>query len=142
MVGSHRGSLPRWFFMKRSGGRLKRRIGVCAEGAKPVIKPRQAFVGPGLVVGSRWKETRSGLALFLGAIGFLDGGLGLLERREWNPYLEGTLRIQIEKMVLAANCFVRDALLVEELAEFSVDARVITTPERAQGIIGGPWGLA
>jgi len=86
-----------------------------AEVPKSGIEPRQTFVCPGQVVGSRWEKTRGGLALFLGAVGVLDGGLGLLETRERNADLEGALGVQIEEMVLAANRFVGNALLFEQL---------------------------
>lgn len=82
------------------------------------------------------------MALLLGAIGFFHGGLGFLKTRKGNANLEETLGVQVEKMVLAANRFVRDVLLIEELAELGVVARVISLPEGTQTVVGGLGALA
>lgn len=95
------------------------------------VQDRGEYARPRHIIFSRREEIGRRRRLLLAAVGVLHSGLGLLEGREWNPDLEGALRIQIEKMVLAANRSVRNALLVEELTELGVDARVVTLPECA-----------
>jgi hypothetical protein len=80
------------------------------------------------------KQTRGRLNFVVGAISFLDGGFSFFKEREGDADLEGALGIQIEQVICTANGFVRDALLVEEFAEFSVDARIVALPKSAKRI--------
>src|SRR5260370_38259238 len=99
-------------------------MGIRAGGAKRVIKPCQALACPRQAIGPGRKETRSGLNLLIGSVGILDGRLGFFEEREGDADLEGALGIQIEQEICTANGFVGAALLVEECAKLSEDARM------------------
>jgi len=83
---------------------------------------------------SIWEEYGSGRRPFIVTICFLDGCLGFFKIRKRDADLKSALGIQIEKMICAADGFVGDALLVEELAKFSVDAGVVTLPKGAKRI--------
>jgi hypothetical protein len=91
---------------------------------------------------SIWEEYGSGRRPFIVTICFLDGCLGFFKKRERDAHLKSAFGIQIEEMIFAADGFVWDALLVEELAEFSVDAGIVTLPKGAKRIFARFRGVS
>ena len=97
---------------------------------------------------SIWEEFGSGRRPVIVTICFLDGRLGCFKERERDADLKSVSGIQIEKMIRAADGFVRDASLVKEFAKFSVDTWIVTLPKGAKRIFprfrgvcrGTSWG--
>ena len=83
---------------------------------------------------SIWEEYGSGRRPVIVTICFLDGRLGFFKERERDADLKSASEIQIEEMICASNCLVRNACLVEEFAKFSVDAGIVALPKSANRI--------
>src|SRR6202158_2046539 len=81
------------------------------------------------------QEASGILLFFLRSIGILDRGFCLLELRNRNPDLEGAPGIQVEKMILAPDGPVRNAFLVEQFAEFRMNARIVPLPKGAKRVL-------
>ena len=75
-----------------------------------------------------------GIAFHTIYCGILDRGFCLLELRKRNPDLEGAPGIQVEKMILAPDGPVRNAFLVEQFAEFRMNARIVPLPKGAKRV--------
>src|SRR5216684_3999455 len=74
--------------------------------------------------------------LVLCSVSIFDRSFRLLELRKRDPNLKGALGIQVKEMILPSHGLVGNAFIIQQLAEFSVNAWVVASPKGAKRIIG------